>query len=180
MPALRSVALHMYTHRLLAHITAPALDSVFLYSDMHCEGDPTESLLDLVRRSKPPIRSFELQDVMHRPSEALVYCLKQMDGLRHLILDDVLWEAGEVPRTMAVLKRLVCDEDRRPILPKLRSLSVQFRTGPQTSLLSEIRALLSSVRRSRREACICAGQAVVPLAEFQTNAGELLEGDMAQ
>ena len=49
-PALRSVELHMYTHGLLAHITAPALDCVLLYSDKHCEGDPMESLLDLVRR----------------------------------------------------------------------------------------------------------------------------------
>ncbi|KAI4520528.1 hypothetical protein K525DRAFT_203466 [Schizophyllum commune Loenen D] len=165
MPALLSVALHMYTHRLLAHITAPALDFVLLYSDRHCEGDPTESLLDL--------------DVMYRPYDALVRCLEQMNGLQCLFLEDVIWEAGAVPRTMAVLERLVCDEDRRPILPELRSLSVQFRAGPQTSLLPEIRALLSSVRRSRKKACVCAGQAVVPLARFLTNADELLK-DMAQ
>ncbi|KAL1719108.1 hypothetical protein EV715DRAFT_199682 [Schizophyllum commune] len=179
MPALRSVALHMYTHRLLAHITAPALDFVLLYSGRHCEGDPTESLLDLVRRSKPPIRSFELQGVMYRPSEALVHCLEQTDGLRHLILDDVHWEAGDVPRTIALLKRLVCDHDRPPILPQLRSLSVRFKRNPQPSVVLEVRELLSLVRRSRTKARICAERAVVPLTEFQTNVDEWLEGNMA-
>ena len=43
---------------------------------------------------------------MYRPSDALILCLEQMDGLQRLTLGDVHWEAGEVPRTMAVLERL--------------------------------------------------------------------------
>ena len=43
---------------------------------------------------------------MYRPFDALVLCLEQKDGLQRLIMSDVHWEAGEVPRTMAVLERL--------------------------------------------------------------------------
>ncbi|TRM57835.1 hypothetical protein BD626DRAFT_513664 [Schizophyllum amplum] len=165
MPVLRTVDLEHYTHKFLTYITAPALQDVTLHGDaLHLgEEDPTESLLDLLSRSRPSLRSFCLNDPMKGSADALLKCLDRLEGLQRLSMEDNEYGATKSPRMAAVLQRLICDENRPPIVPELRSLSVRCRGDDSSCLRPDVAVPLSQVRLSRKEPRVCAGRAVVAL-----------------
>ncbi|TRM57830.1 hypothetical protein BD626DRAFT_464485, partial [Schizophyllum amplum] len=84
MTALRTAVLNMYTHKLLRYIDAPVLDTVAFHGDINCNTDPTESLLDLLTRSRPPLRAFSLTGLLRGTAGNLLQCLEKMEGLREL------------------------------------------------------------------------------------------------
>ncbi|TRM57828.1 hypothetical protein BD626DRAFT_464481 [Schizophyllum amplum] len=165
MPVLRTVELQHYSHILLTYITAPALKDVTLHGDgLHPgEQDPTESLLDLLSRSRPSLRSFSLDDAMQGSADTLLKCIDRMEGLQRLSMEDnEYYGMADSPRMVTVLKELVCDENRPPILPELRSLSVHFQRG-HPRMHPDIAAPLSQVRLSRKVPRVCAGRVVVAM-----------------
>lgn len=170
MPVLCTVELEAYTHKVLTYITAPVLHTVTLNGDDLClaEEDPTESLFDLLSRSRPPLRSFTLRDPMQGSADTLLNCIERMAGLQRLCMEDNKYRATSSPRMVAVLEQLICDDKKPPMLPELRSLSVQFEGRYRVSShgRADVVAPLSQVRLSRKEPRVCAGQAVVALEEY--------------
>ncbi|TRM57148.1 hypothetical protein BD626DRAFT_439970 [Schizophyllum amplum] len=166
MHVLHTLELQHYTHRFLTFITAPVLHAVTLIGDDAQLGkeDPTESLLDLLTRSPcPPLRSFALHDPMQGSASGLLRCIELMEGLQRLSIEDNEQGVTSSPRLVAVLQRLVCDENTPPMLPELRSLSVQCRGDKSPCVRSDVAAPLSQVRLSRKDPRVCAGRAVAAL-----------------
>ncbi|KAI5893404.1 uncharacterized protein SCHCODRAFT_02252718 [Schizophyllum commune H4-8] len=174
MPCLRTIVLKMDMHKLLLYITAPRLATVTLVGVFLCEGDPTESLLDLLWRSQAPNRSFELQDPMNGSADMLLGCLERMEGLRRMKLENASSKAKKLTRMLHVLDRLACSEDRLPVLPELKPLCLHMRgkklmkTAP-----SELIELVIRLRRSRAQPRTCAGRAVAVMEDFEANMQDL-------
>lgn len=169
MPAMRTAVLDMYTHKLLVYISAPVLESVTLWVDRFCDSDPTDSLLDLLTRSRPPLRTFSLMDPLLGNADTLERCLERMDGLRELRVTHIGYGETSSLRLAAMLRRLICEEDKEAVLPELRAFSLDFRDANASALNSEVKPLVSLVRRSRRVPRVCVGRAVVALEEFHSN-----------
>lgn len=167
MPALRTADLEVYTHRLLDYITAPVLDAVTLRG--YCSTDPTESLLNLLSRSRPPLRAFSLDDLSRGTADTLLRCLNKMESLRELKIENDGYDAESVLRVAAMLRQLICEKDKRPALPELKTFSLNFRSADGPSIDLEVKSPLWLMRWSRRGPRVCAGRAVVALEYFASN-----------
>lgn len=170
MPALRTANLNYYTHRLLAYITAPVLDSVTFHTHIYSDTDPTDSLLEFLSRSpKPSLRTVSLTDPLRGTADTLERCLERMEGMCELRVRDIGYDATSAPRVVAMLRLLVCEEDKAPVLPELKVFSLEVSDANAPFIDSEIKPPLSLMRWSRRETRICAGCTVVALEKFETN-----------
>ncbi|KAL1722383.1 hypothetical protein EV715DRAFT_270388 [Schizophyllum commune] len=174
MPVLHTVTTDHCAHRLLMLVTAPVLATLDISNYRHRYEDPAVSLLSLLCRSQPPIRSFRLYDPMDLDiagTDKILQCLERMDECRHLVLHDANWDPDEAGRLVELLDGLTCVEGTPPLLPELNSFSVEFGRGwgRRPEVLSGVIPSLSRMRQSRENVRVCAGRTVAALKDFQTS-----------
>ncbi|KAI5830438.1 hypothetical protein K523DRAFT_302727 [Schizophyllum commune Tattone D] len=164
-PALHHLILDMYTHKLLTHITAPALEEVIIGGLEFASGDPMASLLNLLERSKElPIREFKLMEPVDTSLDTILRCLKRMPHVRRLCLE-------QAPYMLELMEALVCVKDKPPLLPELDSVFMQFLPDAMDGMPAgpTVEAAIKRLLRSRNEPRVCAGRAVAALRELTTD-----------
>ena len=105
---------------------------------------------------------------MQSPDGSFLECMKYLQRLRELHVQEPTNSARTALFCRDVLVELTCVEDRAPLLPNLVTFSLTVNES-DGRMFPAWRSALTEMVRSREVPRICAGQAVVALERFDTN-----------